>query len=265
MSRYLHAWPQRPLRTCQHQSRTSTALPICLLQQTQLQLQNSTVSYIISQPSRGISLCCTTAGRLGVAGTGGRNYLRGTLDRRTLGNCTCNFPSCWLGWDHARPKYLRPWRDKEDSPGTWDLVCRGPFATAQGQGFPGHHPRSSSFSLWVSVTAWPLIQRPTRLGGCRLCLLLLPIGVPGARASSQTTGQPGTVVPCFSSQRPGLASLFLISSVCHPDSPGMRFPSSLDLSLQKPSLFTCAPPLLYSLTHGLRWQSLLAPCCDTSV
>lgn len=152
-----------------------------------------------------------------------------------LGNCTCNFPSCWRGWDHARRQYLRSWRVREDSPGTHDFVPPAlPAARAlcnrARTGLPG-----PSLTFFLSFPGHDQAIDPKAHGSWRVPVvpLLLPIGVSGARGFLPDNGHGFNVlrylvfVPtCW------LASLFLISSVCHPNSPGMHFPSSLD-SLQK--------------------------------
>lgn len=80
------------------------------------------------------------------------------------------------------------------------------FVTGQGQGSLG--PLSLSFSLSPATTR-PLIQRPTGLGGCRLCLSSSQLVCPALEVSSQTTAT-GTMYcgTLFSSQRAGLLHSF---------------------------------------------------------
>lgn len=183
-----------------------------------------------------------------MASTRGRNCLRGILDHGTweivpvISRCAGA-----RGIMHVENTFaLGVTKRMRPVPRT---LCREPssqqpafFVTAQGQG--SLDTFSPSFFVPVRVFpsppfARPVIQRPTRLGGCRLCLSSCQLVCPALEAPPRQR-IPGTCGTLFSSQRPGLASLFLISSVCHPNSPGMHFPSSLD-SLQK--TLATSPPL----------------------
>lgn len=129
-----------------------------------------------TQSSRDMSLCWLLC-RLAGSGQHQKGETVCAAPRPwNLGNCTCNFPSCWRGWGHARRQYLRSRRDQEDSPGTHDFVppalpAARLLCNAARTGFPG--PSLPFFSISQSTTpavTRSLIQWPMGLGSCCVCL-----------------------------------------------------------------------------------------------
>ena len=78
-------------------------------------------------------------------------------------------------------------------------------------GFPGHFLAvflCACACLPFSATTRPVIQRPTRLGGCRLCLSSCQLVCPALEVPPRQR-IPGTVVPCFRPNVLGLLHSFL--------------------------------------------------------
>lgn len=142
---------------------------------------------------------------------------------RNLGNCTCNFPSCWRGWDHARRLYLCSWRDQEDSSGTQDFVPPARLLCNRARtGLPGPsltHFLSFCLSFSISLPTAPAHDQaidPKAHGSWRVPFvpLLLPIGVSPALEvpPRQQARVQGTCLPCF---RPNVLACFtLFNFVC---------------------------------------------------